>query len=111
MTSSTTSAKVIARIESEVDSFSSLSCTLALRRRPAVSTSRMRRPSCSHSMEIESRVIPASGPVSMRSSPIRRLTRVDLPALGRPTMAIWIGLSPSSSSSTPASSSRRTRAA
>mgnify|MGYP003408486660 CR=1 FL=1 len=36
---------------------------------------------------IESRVMPASGPVSSRSSPSSRLMSVDLPALGRPTMA------------------------
>ena len=33
-------------------------------------------------------MIPASGPVSKRSSPIIRLIRVDFPALGRPTTAI-----------------------
>ena len=37
--------------------------------------------------------MPASGPVSRRSSPIRRLIRVDLPALGRPTMASRSGRS------------------
>ena len=42
--------------------------------------------------------MPASGPVSIRSSPISLFTRVDLPALGRPTMAIFTDLSPSSSS-------------
>ena len=40
-----------------------------------------------HSTRIESRVMPASGPVSTRSSPTRRLSRVDLPTLGRPTIA------------------------
>ncbi len=101
ITSTTTSAKVIERIESWVESFSSFSCTLALRRRPAVSTSRTLMPSNSQSTGMASRVMPASGPVSRRSSPIRALTRVDLPALGRPTMTILIGLSPSSSSSSP----------
>ena len=42
-------------------------------------------------MLIESRVIPASGPVIIRSSPSMLLTRVDLPALGRPTMASLSG--------------------
>ena len=61
-------------------------------------------PSNSQSTEIESRVIPASGPVSRRSSPIKRLIRVDLPALGRPMTAMRIGLSGSSISSTKMSS-------
>ena len=51
-----------------------------------MSTSRTGRPSQSQSRLIESRVIPASGPVIIRSSPSIRLTRVDLPALGRPTI-------------------------
>ena len=38
-----------------------------------------------------SRVVPASGAVSRRSSPISRLISVDLPAFGRPTMATRIG--------------------
>ena len=38
-----------------------------------------------------SRVMPASGPVNSRSSPSRRLISVDLPVLGRPTMAMRIG--------------------
>ena len=38
-----------------------------------------------------SRVMPASGPVSRRSSPSSRLISVDLPELGRPTTATRIG--------------------
>ena len=38
--------------------------------------------------------MPASGPVIIRSSPSIRLTRVDLPALGRPTMARFSGPRP-----------------
>ena len=38
-----------------------------------------------------SRVMPGSGPVSTRSSPTSPLISVDLPALGRPTMASWRG--------------------
>ena len=38
-----------------------------------------------------SRVMPASGPVSMRSSPSSRFTSVDLPEFGRPTTATRIG--------------------
>ena len=94
----------MARIVSATDSFSSFSCTRALRRIPAVSTRRMFLPSNSQSTEIESRVIPASGPVSSRSSPIRRLIRVDLPAFGRPMTAMRMGLSGSSISSTKMSS-------
>ncbi len=94
----TTSAKVMARMASWVESFSSASITRALRRRPAVSTSRTGRPSQSQSTEIASRVMPASGPVSRRSSPISWLTSVDLPAFGRPTMAIFSGEAPASAS-------------
>ena len=48
---------------------------------------------------MESRVVPASGPVSSRSSPSRWLISVDLPALGRPTMATRIGRCRAASSS------------
>ena len=44
-----------------------------------------------------SRVVPASGAVSSRSSPSSRLTSVDLPAFGRPTMATRIGCGPDGS--------------
>ena len=71
---------------------------------PAVSISRTGRGSpfgsChSQSTAIESRVIPASGPVIIRSSPSMRLMSVDLPAFGRPTMASFSGASGRSSSS------------
>ena len=49
------------------------------------------RPRHVQSTAIESRVMPASGPVSIRSSPIRRLTSVDLPAFGWPMTAICSG--------------------
>ena len=55
---------------------------------------RARSPSASchsQSIAIESRVIPASGPVISRSSPSMRLIRVDLPAFGRPTIASLSG--------------------
>jgi hypothetical protein len=85
--STTTSAKSTARRASATDSFSSLSWTLAFLRMPAVSISRTGRsaPSgaChSQSIAIESRVIPASGPVISRSCSRMRLISVDLPALG-----------------------------
>ena len=49
-------------------------------------------PPCqSRSTAMASRVMPASGPVTSRSSPSSRLINVDLPVLGRPTMAMRIG--------------------
>jgi hypothetical protein len=55
---------------------------------------------------MESRVVPASGLVSSRSSPSRRLINVDLPALGRPTIATRIGrVSISSPASGPSAAS------
>ena len=89
----TVSAKRIARSASPTESSSSLPSTRGRRRRPAVSTSRIGRPRHIQSTAIASRVMPASGPVSSRSSPMSRLARVDLPTLGRPTMATCNGLS------------------
>ncbi|MCY1242860.1 hypothetical protein D9M72_558520 [compost metagenome] len=91
-TMTTVSAKRIARSASATESFSSFSCTFALRRMPAVSNILMVRPRQSHSTEMESRVMPASGPVKSRSSPRKRLISVDLPAFGRPTIATRNGL-------------------
>ena len=54
---------------------------------------RSSRPCQSRSTAIASRVMPASGPVSSRSSPSSRLISVDLPVLGRPTTAMRIGFS------------------
>ena len=101
----TTSANFTARRPSLTDSFSSFSCTLARLRIPAVS--KIRTGTSPHSVitEMASRVIPASGPVSKRSSPMILLINVDLPALGRPTTATCNGRAlvgmrgPSSSSS------------
>ena len=87
----TTSANLTARKPSDTESFSSLSCTLAFLRMPAVSKMRICVPSHSVRSEIASRVIPASGPVSKRSSPKIILISVDFPAFGRPTTAICIG--------------------
>ena len=54
-------------------------------------------------------MIPASGPVIILSSPSMRLTRVDLPALGRPTIAsLRIAPEPPSSSASSSSFSRST---
>jgi hypothetical protein len=88
----TISAKRMARKPSCTDMTSSFSWIRALRRMPAVSNSLRRRPCQSQSTEMESRVMPASGPVKSRSSPIRALISVDLPAFGRPTTAMRIGL-------------------
>ncbi len=58
---------------------------------PAVSCTRKRVPCQVRSTAMASRVMPASGPVSRRSSPSSRLISVDLPELGRPTTAMRIG--------------------
>ena len=103
--STTTSAKSTARRASATDSRSSLSTTCAFLRMPAVSISRISRLSPSRgsvqsqSIAMESRVMPASGPVSRRSSPSRRLISVDLPAFGRPTIANFSGPASRASSS------------
>ena len=76
---------------SATEAASSLASMRLRRRMPAVSIRRILRPRHCHSTRIESRVMPASGPVSIRSSPTRRLSRVDLPTLGRPTIASIIG--------------------
>ena len=90
--STTTSEKRTARKASAAESFSNLSTTLARFLNPAVSKSLIARPRQLKSTPIESRVIPASGPVRRRSSPKRRLIRVDLPAFGLPTTVILSGL-------------------
>ena len=56
-------------------------------RRPAVSNRLSRiSPSCT-ACSTTSRVVPATGVTMARSNPASRLSSVDLPALGRPTMA------------------------
>ena len=69
------------------DIFSSESLTFDCLRSPAVSTSLNFLPRHSQSEAMASRVTPASGPVSIRSSCKRALTSVDLPTFGRPTIA------------------------
>ena len=111
----TTSANFTARMPSETDSFSSLSEILARLRMPAVSKIRNGTPPHSLCTDMASRVIPASGPVSSRSSPMILLIRVDLPALGRPITAICRGRSSvglwafASTSSSPSSASASVR--
>ena len=100
----TTSANFTALRPSETESFSSFSWTLAFLRIPAVSKMRNGVPIQSSVTAIASRVIPASGPVSRRSSPRMALTSVDLPAFGRPTTAIWIGRPAGSAAPSPSSS-------
>ena len=79
----TTSAKRIALSVSATESFSSFSSMRALRRMPGgVVAGGMRGPSIRASTVMVSRVMPASGPVSRRSSPSRRLISVDLPDIG-----------------------------
>jgi hypothetical protein len=55
---------------------------------PPVSTMRKSCPSQWASPYKRSRVMPGSSPTMARREPTRRLNRVDLPTLGRPTMAI-----------------------
>ena len=101
--------RAIARKLSPTESRSAVSSIRDFRRRPAVSNSSSSRgPSrvCQvNGVAIESRVSPGSGPVIIRSSPSSALTSVDLPAFGRPTIAIRIGRLGASSSSVPSSSS------
>ena len=96
----THSAYLTARKPSDTDSFSNFSLTLALRRIPAVSHSLISRPPQCQSDEIASRVMPASGPVNIRSSPSREFTSVDLPALGWPIIASFNGFAGRSGAST-----------
>src|SRR5690242_10033220 len=53
---------------------------------PPVSISSKRRPSCSASPWMRSRVMPGSSPTMARRCPVIRLKRVDFPTLGRPTI-------------------------
>ena len=87
MTRATASARRSASMVEAVESFSSRASIRALRRRPAVSTSSIRRPCQVQAIFTLSRVSPGSGPVSIRSCAISRLTSELLPTFGRPTMA------------------------
>ena len=66
---------------------------LAALRMPAVSTKRKRPSAVSTLVSMASRVVPATSLTSTRGSPTIALKRLDLPALGRPTMATGISLS------------------
>src|ERR1700690_1394937 len=82
--------------------------TLERRRRPAVSTRIVRRPSTSSSVSIASRVVPARSETITRSDPRKALTSEDLPALGRPITATRVGCSPSPAGAlSPSSSTTR----
>ena len=65
----------------------SASMASSVSRRPAVSKRFSRiSPSCT-ACSTTSRVVPATGVTMARSNPASRFSKVDLPALGRPTMA------------------------
>ena len=64
------------------------------RRMPAVSMNRTGPSGVSTRVSMASLVVPGMSCTMARSSPIRRLKRVDLPTLGRPTMATEIGFEP-----------------
>mmetsp|Transcript_10873 Transcript_10873/g.25832 ORF Transcript_10873/g.25832 Transcript_10873/m.25832 type:complete len:217 (-) Transcript_10873:877-1527(-) len=68
---------------------------------PAVSTRCTLHPSQPNSAATASRVSPGSGPVRLRSSPMRRLHSVDFPTLGRPTTARRSGCALRSPTSAP----------
>ena len=64
---------------------------------PAVSSNFQRLPSRSIVVSIVSRVVPRIGLTIARFSPQTALSRLDLPTLGRPMIASWIGSSSSTS--------------
>ena len=66
----------------------SCSTASAVSRRPAVSTSRRRTPPQRTDSSTVSRVVPGMSVTMARSYPARAFRREDLPALGRPTMAV-----------------------
>ena len=75
------------------ESFSAMRRVLPLRRMPAVST---KRKSCAPRVTTSStasRVVPAMGLTMARALPVRALSKVDLPTLGRPMMAILVSCS------------------
>ncbi len=110
-TRTTTFARSIACSVFTTENSSTASNTLPLRRIPAVSTSVYCLPSHSSSTSMASRVVPGLSKAIMRSSPSRRLTRVDLPTLGRPMMATrgWSGASSSSGSTSKGASASSMR--
>src|ERR1022692_3317313 len=70
--------------------FSAMSRVFPLRRMPAVSMKIYSVPWWITAWSTESRVVPATGDTMARSSPVRALSRVDLPTFGRPMMATLI---------------------
>src|ERR1035438_8969760 len=79
-------------------SFSAMSLVLPLRRMPAVSTKTYSTPSRVTFSSTASRVVPATGETMARSWPVRVLSSVDLPTLGRPMMATLMPVSGGASS-------------
>ena len=96
----TSSAKPMARIASSRESFSNRSLTRARRRRPAVSTRRMRRFRHSQSIDIASRVIPGSRPGEHPIAPQKvvdqgRLASVGATEHGEPQGRVGVVFTPS----------------
>ena len=66
---------------------------------PAVSTKTYSTPSRTTVSSTASRVVPATGETMARSCPVRALSSVDFPTLGRPIMAILMLSGPGDSGS------------
>ena len=98
----TTSARRIVFMLRASEKNSIASSILERLRTPAVSMTTKVSPSRSKTTSTASRVVPSISETIIRSSPARWLTRVDLPAVRRPTTAIFIsGFSAGFSSGAP----------
>ena len=95
MTSSAMSAASRCLRAMTTESFSAIRCVLPLRRIPAVSMKRKRRPLCSTISSTASRVVPGMGETMARSEAVRQFRSVDLPTLGWPMMATLVSESSS----------------
>jgi len=84
-----TSQRSMARMERTTLNFSTPGSTLPRRRMPAVSINVIGIPSYSIFVSTASRVVPGILLTMERSSPTRRLSKLDFPTLGFPTMAIF----------------------
>ena len=85
---STTSARSMARSERSTLYFSTPGSILPRRRMPAVSIRVTGTLAEDQVVSMASRVVPGIGLTMARSSPSSRLSRLDLPTFGLPTMAI-----------------------
>ena len=90
MTSSAMSAASRCLRAMTTESFSAMRCVLPLRRMPAVSMKRKRRPLRSTISSTASRVVPGIGETMARSEAVRQFSSVDLPTLGWPMMATLV---------------------